>query len=44
MCRLMSRRQQTLDKVAAPAHLAQSEQSFLEWLLDCVRKLHDIKF
>ncbi|MGF6771897.1 small-conductance mechanosensitive channel [Paraburkholderia sp. GAS199] len=44
MCRLMSRRQQTLDKVAAPTHVAESEQSFFEWLMDGVRKLHDIKF
>jgi CRP-like cAMP-binding protein len=44
MCELMSRRQQTLDTVAVPAHIAQSGKPFFEWLLDGVRKLHDIKF
>ncbi|MEM5434463.1 mechanosensitive ion channel family protein [Paraburkholderia diazotrophica] len=44
MCRLLSRRQDTLGKLGAPAPVAQSEQSIFQWLLDGMRKLHDLTF
>ncbi|WP_109476255.1 mechanosensitive ion channel family protein [Paraburkholderia sp. C35] len=44
MCQLLSRRQRMLDKIGAPTPAAQSENSFLQWLLDGVRRLHDLTF
>jgi small-conductance mechanosensitive channel len=44
MCRLLSRRQHTLDMLGTPTPPLQSEQSIFQWLVDGVRKLHDLKF
>ncbi len=44
MCQLISRRQQTLDKIGAPKAAVHSDQSFLQWLLDSVEKLHGLTF
>ena len=42
MCEVLSRRQQTLDKIGAQAAAVHSEQSFFQRLLDSVRKLHGL--
>ncbi|MDR5760837.1 mechanosensitive ion channel family protein [Caballeronia sp. LZ035] len=44
MCRQLSRRQKALDALGTPTPAAHSEQSIFEWLVDGVRKLHDLKF
>ncbi|MBP0589599.1 mechanosensitive ion channel family protein [Paraburkholderia sp. LEh10] len=44
MCRMMSRREDTLGKLGTPTPVAQSEQSIFQWLLDGMRKLHDLTF
>jgi small-conductance mechanosensitive channel len=44
MCQLLSRRQRMLDKIGAPPPAMQSENSFFQWLLDGVRRLHDLTF
>lgn len=44
MCQLLSQRQQTLDRIGAPSPVVHSEQSFFQWLLDSVRKLHGLTF
>ncbi|WP_144147288.1 mechanosensitive ion channel domain-containing protein [Paraburkholderia sp. BCC1884] len=44
MCQSLSRRQRLLDKVGVPAPAVHSEESFVQWLLDGVRKLHGLSF
>ncbi|MEX3947535.1 mechanosensitive ion channel domain-containing protein [Paraburkholderia sp. EG287B] len=44
MCGLLSRRQQTLDRMGTSKPAAQSEESFFQWLIDRVRELHDLTF
>jgi small-conductance mechanosensitive channel len=44
MCQMLSRRQDTLDKLGTPTPVASSEQSVFQWLLDGMRKLHDLTF
>ncbi|WP_036002304.1 mechanosensitive ion channel domain-containing protein [Paraburkholderia caribensis] len=44
MCQMLSRRQDTLGKLGTPAPVAQSEQSIFQWLLDGMKKLHDLTF
>jgi small-conductance mechanosensitive channel/CRP-like cAMP-binding protein len=44
MCRILWRRQRALDKTGAPTSVVQSERSFFDWLLDGVRRLHDLSF
>jgi small-conductance mechanosensitive channel/CRP-like cAMP-binding protein len=44
MCELLSRRQDTLGKLSTVKPAAQSEQSIFQWLLDGMRKLHDLTF
>jgi CRP-like cAMP-binding protein len=44
MCQLVTQRQQTLDKIGAPAPARHSEESLFDWLLDTVRKLHGLTF
>ncbi|ACC72765.1 mechanosensitive ion channel family protein [Paraburkholderia phymatum] len=44
MCQMLSRRRDTLDKLGTPTPVAQSEQSVFQWLLDGMRKLHDLTF
>lgn len=42
MCELVSRRQQKLDKLGTPTPVVTSDDSFFEWILDSVRKLHGL--
>jgi small-conductance mechanosensitive channel len=44
MCQMLSRRQDTLGKLGTPTPVAQSEQSIFQWLLDGMKKLHDLTF
>ena len=44
MCQMLSRRQDTLGKLGTPVPAAQSEQSIFQWLLDGMKKLHDLTF
>jgi small-conductance mechanosensitive channel/CRP-like cAMP-binding protein len=44
MCQSLSRRQRMLDQIGAPTPATQSETSFFQWLLDSVRRLHDLSF
>lgn len=44
MCQLLSRRQDALGKLGTPMPVVQSEQSIFQWLLDGMRKLHDLTF
>jgi CRP-like cAMP-binding protein len=44
MCELLSKRQDKLSKLSAVAPAAQSEQSVFQWLLDGMRKLHNLTF
>jgi CRP-like cAMP-binding protein len=44
MCQMLSRRQDTLGKLGTPTPVAQSEQSVFQWLLDGMKKLHDLTF
>jgi small-conductance mechanosensitive channel len=44
MCQMLSQRRDTLDKIGTPTPVAQSEQSVFQWLLDGMKKLHDLTF
>jgi hypothetical protein len=44
MCQMLSRRSDTLNKLGTPTPVAQSEQSVFQWLLDGMKKLHDLTF
>lgn len=44
MCQSLSRRQHMLEVVGAPTPVTHSDESFLQWLIDGVRKLHGLSF
>ncbi len=44
MCEQLSKRQDKLSKLSAATPVAQSEQSVFQWLVDGMRKLHDLTF
>jgi small-conductance mechanosensitive channel/CRP-like cAMP-binding protein len=44
MCQLLSRRERTLIKMGTPTPAVQADQSIFQWLLDGMRRLHDLTF
>jgi small-conductance mechanosensitive channel len=44
MCQLLSRRQHMLDAIGTPTPAQKSDHSLFDWLLDGVRRLHDLSF
>ena len=44
MCQMLSRRQDALGKLGTPTPAVQTEQSLFQWLLDGMKRLHDLTF
>jgi len=44
MCQMLARREDALGKLSTPPPVARTEQSVFQWLVDGMKKLHDLTF
>jgi hypothetical protein len=44
MCQMLARREDALGKLSTPAPVAHTEQSVFQWLVEGMKKLHDLTF
>jgi hypothetical protein len=44
MCQMLARREDALGKLSTPAPVAHTEQSIFQWLVEGMKKLHDLTF